>query len=192
MWHAAAFMSANEASDTMHPMISSWNEVAEAFGQRLDAMSADQATAASPCADWNCNELVDHAMQVQHGVGAQIGVQPAEGDAAASWSAFRQSMVDAMSAEGVLQTEVETPFGARPLAEAMGIPTMDLLVHTWDLSRTIGHDETLPEAAVAHAFEQMKPMDAMVRGRGVFGDKVEVSADASLQDQFIAFTGRQP
>lgn len=176
----------------MHPMISSWNEVAEAFGERLDAMTADQTEASSPCEEWNCAELVDHAVQVQHGVGAQIGVEPAEGDAAASWHAFRQSMVEAMSADDTLAKEIETPFGARPLGEAMGIPTMDLLVHTWDLSRTIGHDDTLPEAAVTHAFEQLQPLDAMLRGRGVFGDKVEVAEGSSIQDQLIAFTGRQP
>ena len=176
----------------MHPMISAWNEVAEAFGQRLDAMSADQAETRTPCDEWSCTELVDHTVQVQHGIGAQLGVTPTEGDAAASWHTFRQGMVDALSAEGGLETELETPFGARPASEAMGIPTMDLLVHTWDLSRTIGHDDTLPASAVAHALEQLKPMDEMLRGRGVFADKVDVPEGASVQDQLIAFTGRQP
>lgn len=176
----------------MHPMIASWNEVAEAFGQRLDAVSADQSETRSPCDEWNCDELIEHTVTVQHGVGAQLGVEVPEGDASTSWSGFRQAMVAAMSAEGGLETEIETPFGKRPVAEAMGIPTLDLLVHTWDLSRTIGHDDALPAAAVTHAFEQIKPMDAMLRGRGVFADKVDVAADASEQDQFIAFTGRQP
>ncbi len=176
----------------MHPIIASWNEVAEAFGQRLEAVTAEHGETRSPCDEWNCNELIEHTVSVQHGVGAQLGVEVTDGDAASAWSDFRQAMVDAMSADGGLQIEVDTPFGKRPVAEAMGIPTLDLLVHTWDLSRTIGHNDVLPAAAVTHAFEQIKPMDAMLRGRGVFGDKIEIAPDASEQDQFIAFTGRQP
>lgn len=155
-------------------------------------MSADQSDARTPCDEWNCRELVGHTVQIQHGVGAQFGVEVPEGDAATSWHAFRDAMVAAMSAEGALETEIETPFGARPAAEAMGMPTMDLLVHTWDLSRALGHDDALPEAAVVNALELMKPLDAMIRRRGVYGDKIEVPEGASVQDQLIAFTGRQP
>lgn len=176
----------------MHPMISSWKEVAEAFGQRLDAMSAGQADARTPCDEWSCTELIEHTVQIQHRVGAQLGVEVPEGDAATSWHAFCQAMVAAMSAGGALETEIETPFGARPAADAMGMPTMDLLVHTWDLSRALELDDSLVESAVVEAFEMMKPLDAMIRGRGVYGDKVEISEGASIQDQLIAFTGRQP
>ena len=85
-----------------------------------------------------------------------------------------------------------TPFGESPAGEALGIPTMDMLVHTWDLSRAIGADESLPEEICAHAYEQLQPMDAMLRGPGRFGPRVEVADDADIQTKLIAFCGRQP
>lgn len=177
----------------MHPMIASWNQVAEAFGQRLDAMSADKIDARTPCDQWSCAELVEHATSVQHSVGASLGVTPdADAAPAASWQGFRTALVEALSADGALEEEVDTPFGMRPRAEALGIPMMDMLVHTWDLARTLDVDDSLPEEIVAHAFDQLKPMDAMIRQPGMFAEKVEAPAGASLQDQFIAFTGRQP
>ena len=51
--------------------------------------------------------------------------------------------------------------------------TMDLLVHTWDLARAVDADEHLDGDSVRHAYEALKPMDAMIRQPNVFGPKLE-------------------
>jgi hypothetical protein len=65
-----------------------------------------------------------------------------------------------------------------------------VLVHTWDLARAVGGDEQLDAAAVAGAYDGLKPMDAMIRRPGVFGDKIERS-DVDMQTEFLAFLGRE-
>jgi uncharacterized protein (TIGR03086 family) len=66
----------------------------------------------------------------------------------------------------------------------------DVLVHTWDLARAVGGDERIDAVACEQAHKGLLPMDAMLRGRGVFGDKVEPAADADVQEQFLNFVGR--
>ncbi len=68
---------------------------------------------------------------------------------------------------------------------------MDVLVHTWDLARTVGADERLDEDSVRHAYEALKPMDAMIRQPRVFGPKLEPPLDADQQKQFLYFLGRR-
>ena len=68
----------------------------------------------------------------------------------------------------------------------------DVLVHTWDLARAVGLDESLDATEVHRMFEGMEPMDEMLRQSGQFGPRVDVPADADEQTKLIAFTGRQP
>ena len=140
-------------------------------------------------------QLVEHAAEVQQRTGTAFGADVSAGlgdDPVAGWASMRQQMQQKLEAEGTLEMVIETPFGERPVAEALGIPMTDLLVHTWDLSRAIGHDESLPEEIVAHAYEALQPLEAMVRRPGMFDARVDVADDADVQTKFIAFTGRQP
>jgi len=74
----------------------------------------------------------------------------------------------------------------------------DLLIHSWDLARSIGADETLPPDAVEAAtigLHHVPP--ALLRGTNPLGAKmmgpaVEVPDEASAQDKMLAFTGRRP
>ena len=49
----------------------------------------------------------------------------------------------------------------------------------------------LDQDAVGHAFEGLKPVDAMLRREGVFGEKVEPPEGADQQTQLLCFLGRQ-
>jgi uncharacterized protein (TIGR03086 family) len=70
--------------------------------------------------------------------------------------------------------------------------TSDILVHTWDLARATGLDETLDPDEVHGLLAGMEPMDAVLRQSGHFGPRVDVPADADEQTRLIAFTGRHP
>jgi hypothetical protein len=79
-----------------------------------------------------------------------------------------------------------------PVGQVIGrFVTMDLLVHTWDLARTIGSDERLDEDSVRQAYEALKPMDAMIRQPNFFGPKLEPPLGADLQTEFLYFLGRR-
>jgi uncharacterized protein (TIGR03086 family) len=88
--------------------------------------------------------------------------------------------------------EMDGPTGKMPAGQIIGqFVTMDVLVHTWDLARTIGADERLDEDSVRSAYEALKPMDAMIRQPNVFGPKLEPPKGADLQTEFLYFLGRR-
>jgi uncharacterized protein (TIGR03086 family) len=68
----------------------------------------------------------------------------------------------------------------------------DVVIHTWDLARAAGLDETLDADVVHDMLTGMEPLDDMLRASGQYGPKVQVPPDADEQTRLIAFTGRQP
>jgi uncharacterized protein (TIGR03086 family) len=68
----------------------------------------------------------------------------------------------------------------------------DVLVHTWDLARATGLDDTLDPDEVHRFLTAMEPMDEMMRKGTAFGDRIDVADNADEQTRLIAFTGRQP
>jgi uncharacterized protein (TIGR03086 family) len=67
-----------------------------------------------------------------------------------------------------------------------------VLIHTWDLARATGLDETLDADEVHRFVESMEPMDQMLRDSGHYGPRVAVPDDADEQTRLIAFVGRRP
>lgn len=72
------------------------------------------------------------------------------------------------------------------------IVTGDVLIHTWDLARATGIDETLDPVEVHRMFEGAQPFDEILRSSGQFGARVTVPDSADEQTKLLAFMGRQP
>ena len=167
-----------------------WNECADAWTARFDAITDEHWQSATTCEGWDVRALVDHMVQTQANfAGPLVGAEIAEG---AAWPEVRAAISDALGDGSVLEGTTEMPaMGEVPKAMIFGIATSDMLIHTWDLARTIGADETLPAAAVTAAHEGLKrfPPQAM-RAEGRFGPAVESAADADAQTQMLNFAGR--
>jgi uncharacterized protein (TIGR03086 family) len=69
---------------------------------------------------------------------------------------------------------------------------MDLLVHTWDLARATGQDETVDAAEASAFLTGIEPWDAALRSSGHYGPRVPVPDDADDRVRLLAFTGRRP
>ena len=83
--------------------------------------------------------------------------------------------------------------GDVPLDQAIDrFYTADVFMHTWDLSRATGQDETLDKAKCAELLEGMLPIDDLLRKSGQYGPRVEVPDDADVQTRMLAFIGRTP
>ena len=168
-----------------------WEQVAEAFGRQLSAVTEDQWSASTPCSEWTVRELVDHTIATQCGVGGALG---AKVDPSVGWDKVADAVGTAMGNPANFEGAMEGgPFAGMPKHQVAGLAVGDLLLHTWDLAKAIGGDTTLPPEAVEAVhlgLSRMPPQ--MMRGSGRFGDEVEVPQDASAQDKMIAFSGRQP
>ncbi len=64
-------------------------------------------------------------------------------------------------------------------------------MHTWDLARATGQDETLDPDKCAELLAGMVPYEEAMRSSGQYGPRVEVSDDADVQTRMLAFIGRR-
>jgi hypothetical protein len=65
-----------------------------------------------------------------------------------------------------------------------------LRVH--DIAKVIAINSDIPDDLAQGLWDQLAPVADEWRTYGVFGPKIEVPEDASLQDRLLALTGRQP
>ena len=171
--------------------------VSSGFGAAVEAVTPDQWGAQSPCEEWTARDLLAHVVENHRGVIASVrGGEPkplgADEDPKQAWAEAARGIGEIAADPDAAATEMDGPTGKMPAGQIIGqFVTMDVLVHTWDLARTIGADEQLDQDCVRRAYEALKPMDAMIRQPSVFGPKLEPPAGADLQTEFLCFLGRR-
>jgi len=176
-----------------------YERVARQFTERVVAVPADAWDAPAPCEGWVARDVVGHLVEWLPAFFCGMwGIDPPAGpsvddDPVAAWAAvdgvFRAALADPVLAGA----ERDTPMGRKDFASAFDmIGTTDVFMHTWDLARATGLDETLDPVEVHRFVESMEPMDDMLRQSGQYGPRVPVPADADEQTRLIAFIGRQP
>jgi uncharacterized protein (TIGR03086 family) len=187
-------VSASEAADR-------WARVADGFSARADGVPPEAWDAPTPCAGWVARDIVGHLVEWVPpflGAGAEVeltDIPSVDDDPAAAWRTLR-GQIDAILAA----PDVGTRQFAHPRAGNHALPdaidmfvTGDVLVHTWDLARATGQDETLDAEAV-HA--QLVGLEAlppeMLAESGQYGRAVVVDPDTDAQTRMLALTGRDP
>ncbi len=156
----------------------------------------------SPNDDWTAKQTLGHVIWGMKRIAAAINgeatpEEQAEEDVAGdrpvdSWDDVRENLLDALDHHGVLQKEIETPFGDMTVDEAIGKFIFDALTHAWDIAEATGVDAAIPDDLAEKALNVLMAFGDAVRGPGLFNDAVEVDDDAPVQDRFIAFGGRKP
>ncbi len=169
-------------SDVWALAASKWDEVISQVGD-------EDWGKTTPCDGWTVRELVDHAMHWQGRAGDVFG---ADVGPDADWATLKPALAAALTNPANLEGNAES-LGGTPKQAVAGLITADLLVHSWDLARSIEVDATLPEAAAESTLQGLERLpDKMLRNDRMFGPAIEVADDASAQDRLIAFVGRQP
>jgi uncharacterized protein (TIGR03086 family) len=184
-------------TDTAHTETAQrYRSVAAAFTERVEQVPAGAWDNPTPCADWVARDIVRHIVGTTDFFlgepGSSVGPS-VDDDPVGAWKATRETIEGALADPAVAGREVEGPMGKKTVEEMIGIFGVgDVLVHTWDLARATGQDESLDPAEVSRLFQFMQPMDEMMRQGNAFGPKVDVPADSDEQTKLIAFTGRTP
>jgi uncharacterized protein (TIGR03086 family) len=170
-------------------VIARWERTAAIFSDRLHEVRDDQWGLPSPCSEWNVRALVDHAVGTQARFGGVLGVEVA----GAGWDHVRPAMSARLAAPDVLDATVDVPgLGPLPAEQIVEICVNDLLIHAWDLARSIGADETLPVPLVSACLTWLEALPAQVLRSGRYAPAHTVDASASPQARMLAFAGRQP
>jgi uncharacterized protein (TIGR03086 family) len=173
-------------------------DVASGFTRRV--VGATDWDAPAPVEGWTARDVVGHLVGwfpgfLEAGTGIRLASGPSvDDDPVAAWlthaDAVQQLLDDPAYADRVLS---DPHIGDVPLPEAIDrFYTADVFMHTWDLARATGQDETLDAETCAAMLAGMEPMDEMLRASGQYGPRVEVPEDADPQTKLIGFIGRDP
>lgn len=178
----------------------------DAFDARLRRVEADQWAMQTVCPDWTVRDLVNHVV-----VGSTMAVQLLDGATVEQIMGLfhadalgddpletrRQTAAaerEAFAAPGALERILHHPAGDIPGSMLLGFRTGDNLLHSWDLARSTGGDEVLPDDVVADVWTVLEPFGPNIATLGVFGDGPSgtVGPDAPLQDRLLDLSGRRP
>src|SRR5688572_18149866 len=101
----------------------------------------------SPCEGWTAGDVADHIIGNYIGIAASLGSDvTSTGDRVRDWATARDAVLRAAAQDDALDTPVVGPGGEMPLGRLLAVyMEVDTLVHTWDIARAVGADESLDE-----------------------------------------------
>lgn len=179
-----------------------FQRAADGFGGHVHAVGPDQWHDPTPCTDWDVRTLVNHVTVEQlwvpplvggatvADVGDRLDGDQLGADAVATWDAAALASIAGFTAPGALAGTVALSSGERPMAEYCWEMTTDALIHSWDLARGIGADETLDAELVGLVYERTLPIANGLQDTGLFPPPVPVPDDSPLQTKLLALFGR--
>jgi uncharacterized protein (TIGR03086 family) len=185
-------------------LVDLYRDSVQRFMDRVAQVQPDQWNAATPCAEWNVRELVNHVVGEQlWSVPLFAGATIAEvgdrfdgdllgSDPIKSATEAGEAARGVVTEPGAMERIVHLSFGDTPAAEYVSQLFADHLIHGWDLAVGIGADRTIDPAAVSALQEWFAQREDLYRGAGIIADRVDLPADASAQDRLIAAFGRDP
>lgn len=169
------------------------------FDAVVTRVEPDQWNRPSPCEGWSALDVVAHNIGMcamiagfASGNGAAGPETPEVLDPHVEWSAARDGVLASLRGDGVLQREADTPWGRLTIDRFLGVVTVDPLAHTFDLARATGQAVVIDAGLAAAALAQLERAGDAIRGPGRFAAAVEIDAQASIVDRFVAIAGRQP
>lgn len=176
-----------------------YREIAGRFTELVEGVPDEHTwRRRSPVPEWTARDVVGHLVEWFPGflaAGAGVALPRGPGVDEGPVAAWRTM------SDGV-QAVLDDPASARrklvnPHIGEVALPaaisqffTADVFMHTWDLARATGQDETLDPQRCAMMLEGMEPLDDLLRSSGQFGPEVEVPDDADVQTRLLAFIGR--
>ena len=176
-----------------------YRNAAATFSARAREVPSDAWERPAPCEGWVARDVVRHLVEWVPGffanlAGLDLGPMPSvDDDPVAAWAALDTALQRALDDPSVASRTFEMQGRSQRIDEAIATFVLgDVVVHTWDLARATGLDESLDPDEVHAMLTGMESMGDAMRQSGHFGPRVEVAADADEQTRLIAFTGRQP
>lgn len=147
---------------------------------------------AAACPEFTVSELTDHLLGSITYFGGAAGVE-IPGTAAATLEAqvanAGQAALEAWNARG-LDGMVMAAGSEMPAAIAVGILSIELLVHAWDFAQATGQQVTASDALTQHVLDAAHKIITPEIRVGRFADAVQAGPDAGALGALIAFTGR--
>lgn len=175
-------------------------QIAGIFTDRVNGVPANGWDADAPVQAWVARDIVRHLVTwlpafLNSGAGITLAPVPSvDDDPAVAWLAHTeavQALLDDPATESAILSNPH--IGNMPLPAAItNIYTADVFMHTWDLARATGQDDSLDLGRCEMMFQGMQPLDEVLRSSGQYGPRIPVPADADAQTRLLGFIGRDP
>jgi uncharacterized protein (TIGR03086 family) len=158
----------------------------------------------TPLPGWDVRALVHHLVEEQRWAPALLAGETIEqvGDRFAgdllgtdpvpAFDAAAAAALEAVEAQGALQRTVHLSFGDCPGREYVMQLAADHLVHTWDLARALGVDETLDPAATTAVRDWFADHEPAYRQAGLIGPRVDPAPGSGPGAELLGMFGRTP
>ncbi|MFM9918593.1 TIGR03086 family metal-binding protein [Lacisediminihabitans sp. H27-G8] len=190
-------MEPSESTAPTYDWLSLQKQAHREFGVRLGQVTDWDAP--TPDTDWSVRDLVSHVVEEQQWVPhllagssvaeAQRRIQPLGDDLRAEWRLYSLAATSAWDAAAP-DAPVSLSFDTVAAHEYLREQVSDVTIHSWDLARAVGADETLDDDLVAAVWTVFEPQRDTLSASGLFAAPVPLPADASLQVRLLALTGR--
>ncbi|MFZ2015556.1 MAG: TIGR03086 family metal-binding protein [Nocardioides sp.] len=172
--------------------------IADGFASRVHG--ARDWSAPAPVEGWTARDVVAHLVEwlpsfVQGGCAVPWPAVPSPiEDPVGAWDAHQRAVQEILDDPGKAGADFTNQHtGSMPLGQAIDrFYTSDVFLHTWDLARATGQDESLDPEACAEMLAGMEPLEELIRSSGQYGGAVAVPEDADAQTKLLGFIGRDP
>jgi uncharacterized protein (TIGR03086 family) len=177
-----------------------YRRTAAAFSQRVREVPDGAWDNPAPCEGWVARDVVRHLVEWPPSLlfdtwGLPRPAMPSvDDDPVGAWEVMDRAFQGALDDPAVAGRVEDVPrMGPMSFGQAFDmLVTSDVFLHTWDLARATGLDETLDPDECHRLFVGMEPMDEVLRASGHYGPRVAVPEDADEQTKLLAFIGRRP
>lgn len=161
----------------------------------VEAMGPDDLHRPTPSRDFDVTILADHLIDTIARLGAAAGIQFAAPNADSIDRRIQDVTQPILAGWRCRGLTDDVAFSGRTLPAhlALGILSLELLVHGWDFAVALNRPYHVSDAHAAHVLSLARQtLNAQSRAIAGFDPPVPIPADAGSLDQLIAFTGRDP
>lgn len=173
----------------------------QSAGLCVQRITADDMDNPTPCSEWNLRELLNHLVYellwvpelLMGKTVAEVGDKH-DGDVLHSdpMSAWQHAADGALVAVKRADPEaiVHLSYGDKPAKDYIVEIANDVLIHGWDVGRSLHCSVVFDEAVAKTLYDVYLPRRAELAATGSFGTSVEVGPDAPVQVKLLGLMGR--
>jgi uncharacterized protein (TIGR03086 family) len=168
------------------------------FTGLIEDVGDDAWNRPSPCDGWDARDVVGHLVEwvpaffFERWPAVATPIPDVELSPLAAWRALAKAVETALADDVVAQEVTDTPMGTMTFEAAVEmICTPDVIVHSWDLARATGLDETLNPEDVHRLLVTIEPLGDALEQSGQYGPRVAVPDGSSEQTRLLALVGRR-
>jgi len=191
------------------PPAAAVREASDLAAGPLRAVTPEQLTAPTPCADYDVRALIDHLAwgavlsqrsatrtPFEHDWSSLTPAPFLDGLPVEQWPAAVPAELDTAADAWAdpAAWEGETLLGGAPMPADVVGPMMlaEFVLHGWDLARAIGAPYDVPPELGEAVLHAVRPLAQMGRDGRWYGPEVPVPDDAPAFDRALALAGRDP